>query len=79
MAGKLMPIPQRGDVFFDVRDPDRTFRISWHPDKEAFVVSMWQSATCRATFQLDQSDVPDLISTLVTQLAGPSRQEREAG
>jgi hypothetical protein len=79
MAGKLTPLPERGDVFFDTRDPDRTFRISWHPDKQAFVLSLWQSHTCKATFQLDQADVPAMISTFVQQLVQPPREEREAG
>ena len=79
MAGKLMPLPERGDVFFDKRDPDRTCRISWHLDKEAFVVSLWQSATCRATFQLAQADVPAVIATFVQQLVRRSDWKREAG
>jgi hypothetical protein len=79
MAGKLMPLPERGDVFFDMRDPDRTCRISWHPDKQAFVLSLWQSATCKATFQLDQADVPAMINMFVQQLVQPLREEREAG
>jgi hypothetical protein len=79
MAGKLMPLPERGDVFFDMRDPERTCRISWHPDKEAFVLSLWQSATCKASFQLDQADVPAVLATFVEQLVRPSRLEREAG
>jgi hypothetical protein len=79
MAGKLMPLPERGDVFFDARDPDRTCRVSWHPDKQAFVVSLWQSGTCKASFHLDEADVPALISAFVQQLVRPAREELEAG
>jgi hypothetical protein len=79
MAGNLMPLPERGGVFFDKRDPERTCRISWHPDKQAFVFSLWQSATCKATFQLDQADLPAMINVFVHELVQPVVLEREAG
>jgi hypothetical protein len=46
------PLPEQGDVFFDSRRPDRTLRISRHPDAGVVVLSLWNGGVCQGTFQL---------------------------
>lgn len=68
-----MPLPSRGGALFDARYPDRTCRISWHPDKGIFSISIWQDANCLATFHLRQDQVPEFISDFVRPLSESSR------
>jgi hypothetical protein len=46
------PLPKQGDVFFDYRRPDRSLRLSRHPDAGVVVLSIWNGGVCQATFQL---------------------------
>lgn len=46
------PLPKQGDVFFDCRRPDRSLRISRHPDAGVVVLSIWNGGVCQGTFQL---------------------------
>ncbi|MFB9839488.1 hypothetical protein [Actinoallomurus acaciae] len=46
------PLPKQGDVFFDRRRPDRSLRISRHPDAGLVVLSIWNGGVCQGTFQL---------------------------
>lgn len=62
--GEIFPVPRVGDVFSDVRDGDRTLRISSHGDRGALVVSLWVGAHCRASFRLAAGDLDRLMSTL---------------
>ena len=62
--GEIFPVPRIGDVFCDVRDDDRTMRISSHGDRGALVVSLWVGAHCRASFRLAAGDLGRLMSTL---------------
>jgi hypothetical protein len=61
--GEIFPVPRIGDVFHDVRDGDRTMRISSHGDR-GLVVSLWVGAHCRASFRMAAGDVDRLMSTL---------------
>ena len=62
--GEIFPVPRIGDVFPDVRDGDRTMRISSHGDRGPLVVSLWVGAHCRASFRLAAGDLDRLMSTL---------------
>ena len=61
--GEIFPVPRIGDVFGDVRDGDRTMRISSHGDR-GLVVSLWVGAHCRASFRMAAGDLDRLMSTL---------------
>ncbi len=51
------PLPKQGDVFFDYRRPDRSLRLSRHPDAGVVVLSIWNGGVCQATFQLPGDQV----------------------
>src|ERR1022692_455363 len=58
------PLPRLGEVFFDVRSPSRSLRISWYADTGVAVLSIWQGGTCTGSFRLPMGDLPRLIATL---------------
>jgi hypothetical protein len=64
-------LPASGASFFDVRDGGRSLRVTWHPRDDMFVLSMWRDGQCAGTFQLERSATPELINSLVTNLAAP--------
>ncbi len=77
-----MPLPSRGGALFDARYSDRSCRISWHPDRGIFSISIWQDSTCLATFHLTQDQVPEFISDFVRPLAetkGIAAEDSAAG
>ena len=68
--GSVSPIPQQGAVFFDPRDEGRFLRVSYHDDKDLFVLSWWRGSTCLGTFHLDPAEAPRLIHAIAAGLAG---------
>jgi hypothetical protein len=64
VARLAWPLPNPGDVFADVRDADRTMRVSQHRDSGVVVVSLWAGRTCRASFQLAVGDLPRLLAAI---------------
>ena len=58
------PLPSTGEVFLDARGDARSLRVSWHPEADLVVLSLWQTGTCVGTFRLPMIDVPDLIDVL---------------
>jgi hypothetical protein len=58
------PLPKRGEVFFDHRRPDRSLRLSPHPDAGVVVLSIWNGGICQATFQLPGDQVAMFVETL---------------
>jgi hypothetical protein len=73
--GEVVPLPNRGEVFSDLRGEGRTLRVSWHSDERTLVLSIWHLGQCRATFRLPSDEVADLVRSLV--VAG--MKEAEAG
>ncbi|MDQ1695546.1 MAG: hypothetical protein QOJ03_899 [Frankiaceae bacterium] len=69
MAG-IAPLPVNGAVFPDQRSAGRALRVTWHPEIDAAVVSIWRDDACVATAQVAASDVARLVHTLVDGLAG---------
>ena len=65
---EVLPLPNPGDVFADIRADGRAMRVSYHPDADVLVISLWSGRTCRATFQLAGSELSRL-SALVAGLA----------
>jgi hypothetical protein len=62
--GEVLPLPNPGDVFDDVRDNGRTMRVSYHAEAGVVVVSLWAGALCRASFRLASADVARLAEIL---------------
>ena len=58
------PLPETGSVFLDTRDHGRALRLSWHPEADVVVLSLWRDNVCAGTFRLAADEVPDLISFL---------------
>jgi hypothetical protein len=67
--GNVRPIPNPGDVFTDVRDDDRTMRVSYHADVGMVVVSLWAGRLCRASFRLAADEANRLIGALSEAVA----------
>jgi hypothetical protein len=58
------PLPSAGEVFLDARGDGRGLRVSWHPDAEVVVLSLWRGGTCAGTFRLPIEEVPELVRVL---------------
>jgi hypothetical protein len=75
MAGAT-PLPRVGEVFFDDRGEDRALRLSWHPDADVMVLSIWNGGVCTGTFRLAARDVPVLMETLSQGVPVPQPRGR---
>lgn len=62
------PLPSRGEVFLDDRGDGRALRVSWHPEADVVVLSLWRGRTCAGTFRLSVEDVPALVELLRASL-----------
>jgi hypothetical protein len=58
------PLPSSGEVFLDARGDGRGMRVSWHPEADVVVLSLWRGGTCSGTFRLRIDEVPQLIDVL---------------
>jgi hypothetical protein len=67
---EVVPLPNPGDVFTDVRGGDRGMRVSYHQDAGVLVISLWSGRTCRATFQLAGAEASRLAALLAEISAG---------
>ena len=70
------PLPPAGEVFCDARGDNRGLRVSWHPEADVVVLSLWRDGTCAGTFRLPIDDVPDLIEVLRGGLASSYARHR---
>ena len=61
---RASPLPATGEVFLDARGDGRSLRVSWHPDADLVVISLWREGVCAGTFRLPMTEVPDLIDVL---------------
>ena len=68
VADEVTPLPLHGEVFVDAHDPSRTCRVSWHPDGDVFVLSIWHASTCAATFRLARPQLPAFVGALLEPL-----------
>jgi hypothetical protein len=71
-------LPTRRDVFLDERGVG--LRVTWHPERDLVVLSVWQDDSCVGTFRMPVQDVPRLTGLLaaalgdwVDQVGGDSR------
>jgi hypothetical protein len=65
-VGNLRGLPSRRDVFIDQRGVG--LRVSWHPEQDVVVLSVWHQDRCAGTFRLPIQDVPRLSGLLAATL-----------
>jgi hypothetical protein len=56
----------RRDVFLDERGAG--LRVTWHPERDLVVLSVWQDDGCVGTFRMSVEDVPRLSGLLAAAL-----------
>jgi hypothetical protein len=66
------PLPNQGDVFFDCGRPDRSLRLSRHPDAGVIVLSIWNGGVCQGTFRLQADQVGMFADALLSPPAPPT-------
>lgn len=62
----LRALPTRREVFLDQRDAG--LRVTWHPEQDLVVLSVWRDDRCVATFRMPAQDVPRLSALLTAAL-----------
>jgi hypothetical protein len=65
-VGNLRGLPTRRDVFIDERGAG--LRVSWHPEQDVVVLSVWHEDRCAGTFRMPVQDVPRLSGLLAAAL-----------
>jgi hypothetical protein len=58
----------RGEVFLDARGNGRALRLSWHPEADVVVLSLWRDELCAGTFRMPHADVAAFVDALVDGL-----------
>jgi hypothetical protein len=56
----------RRDMFLDERGAG--LRVTWHPERDLVVLSVWQDDSCVGTFRMSVHDVPRLSGLLAAAL-----------
>jgi hypothetical protein len=56
----------RRDMFLDERGTG--LRVSWHPERDLVVLSVWQGDSCVGTFRKSVQDIPRLSGLLAAAL-----------
>ena len=59
-------LSSRRDIFLDERGTG--LRVTWHPERDLVVLSVWQDDRCVGTFRLSVQDVPRLSGLLAAAL-----------
>jgi hypothetical protein len=59
-------LPTRRDVFVDQRGAG--LRVTWHPERDLVVLSVWHDQSCVGTFRMAIQDVPRLSGLLAATL-----------
>ena len=59
-------LPTRRDVFIDERGAG--LRVTWHPEHDAVVLSVWHDDRCVGTVRMPVQDVPRLSGLLAAAL-----------
>jgi len=68
MVQAVEPRQVRGEVFLDARGRGRALRLSWHPEADVVVLSLWRDQVCAGTFRMPHADVAAFIDALVDGL-----------
>lgn len=58
------PLPETGSIFLDARGGNRALRVSWHPEADLVVLSLWRESLCAGSFRLHIDEVPEFIEML---------------
>jgi hypothetical protein len=69
---EVVALPSSGEVLADQRGDGRWMRVTWHPEADMVVLSLWRESGCVGTLRLDRDDVPALVTALVKGLADSS-------
>jgi hypothetical protein len=59
-------LSSRRDMFLDERGTG--LRVTWHPERDLVVLSVWQDDRCVGTFRMSVQDVPRLSGLLAAAL-----------
>jgi hypothetical protein len=59
-------LPTRRDVFIDQRGAG--LRVTWHPEQDLVVLSLWHDDSCVGTFRMPVQDLPRLSGLLAAAL-----------
>jgi hypothetical protein len=59
-------LSSRRDMFLDERGTG--LRVTWHPERDLVVLSVWQDDSCVGTFRMSVQDVPRLSGLLAAAL-----------
>jgi hypothetical protein len=77
-------LPTRRDLFIDERGV--VLRVSWHPEQDLLVLSVWHDDHCVGTFQMPVGDVARLKGLLsaglgdrLAQASTPQPADRAPG
>jgi hypothetical protein len=62
----------------DLRRDGSFLRVTWHPERETFVVTHWRDQVCIAANQISIEAAPPLISLLVASLAASAANHARA-
>ena len=62
----LRALPTRREVFIDQRSAG--LRVTWHPEQDLLVLSVWHDDRCVGTFRMPVQDVPRLSGLLTAAL-----------
>jgi len=57
-----------GEMFLDARGNGRAMRLTWHPEADVVVLSLWRDTTCAGTFRMPQADVAAFVDALIDGL-----------
>ena len=57
----------------DIRRDGRFLRCTWHPDRDAFVLSVWEDEVCVGATRIGTTDAAQLIAVLGEGLADAGR------
>ncbi|HET7760867.1 MAG TPA: hypothetical protein VFL46_00815 [Phycicoccus sp.] len=63
----------------DTRGDGRALRVTWHPDDDVVVLSVWRGNVCAATARIAREDVPDVLGVLAAGLGADAGAQRTAG
>ena len=67
----------RRDVFLDERGAG--LRVTWHPERDLVVLSVWHDDSCVGTFRMPVRDVPRLSGLLAAALGDRVEQSDTGG
>jgi hypothetical protein len=59
-------LSSRRDLFLDERGTG--LRVTWHPERDLVVLSVWQDNSCVGTFRMPVQDIPRLSGLLAAAL-----------